>query len=125
MYPEQMVAPMRQDLTQEGVVELRTAEEVDQLLSTEKGTVLVVVNSVCGCAAANANCSGSYDEYNFFAQDDNNGSGHSNPGDSRYCNNNSTYDNCADFSSVYYIKVIRTDGDTDCTPYTLSVGNGY
>ena len=38
MYPEQMVAPMRQDLTQEGVVELRTAEEVDQLLSTEKGT---------------------------------------------------------------------------------------
>ena len=54
MYPEQMVAPMRQDLTQEGIVELRTAEEVDQLLSTEKGTVLVVVNSVCGCAAGNA-----------------------------------------------------------------------
>ena len=54
MYPEQMVAPMRQDLTQEGVVELRTAEEVEQLLSTEKGTVLVVVNSVCGCAAGNA-----------------------------------------------------------------------
>ena len=55
MYPEQMVAPMRQDLTQEGIVELRTAEEeVDQLLCTEKGTVLVVVNSVCGCAAGNA-----------------------------------------------------------------------
>ena len=54
MYPEQMVAPMRQDLTQEGVVELRTAEEVEQLLSTEKGAVLVVVNSVCGCAAGNA-----------------------------------------------------------------------
>ena len=36
MYPEQMVAPMRQDLTKEGVVELRTAEEVEQLLSTEK-----------------------------------------------------------------------------------------
>ena len=35
MYPEQMVAPMRQDLTQEGVIELRTAEEVDKLLSTE------------------------------------------------------------------------------------------
>ena len=51
MYPEQMVAPMRQDLTQEGVIELRTAEEVDKLLSTEKGTVLIVVNSVCGCAA--------------------------------------------------------------------------
>ena len=54
MYPEQMVAPMRQDLTQEGVIELRTAEEVEKLLSTEKGTVLVVVNSVCGCAAKNA-----------------------------------------------------------------------
>ena len=54
MYPEQMVAPMRQDLTQEGIVELRTAEEVEQLLSSEKGTVLVVVNSVCGCAAGNA-----------------------------------------------------------------------
>ena len=54
MYPEQMVAPMRQDLTQEGVVELRTAQEVEQLLGTEKGTVLVVVNSVCGCAAGNA-----------------------------------------------------------------------
>lgn len=54
MYPEHLVAPMRQDLSQEGFVELRTAEEVDQLLSTEKGTVLVVVNSVCGCAAGNA-----------------------------------------------------------------------
>ena len=54
MYPEEMVAPMRQDLTQEGVVELRTAEEVEQILSNEKGTVLVVVNSVCGCAAGNA-----------------------------------------------------------------------
>ena len=54
MYPEHMVAPMRQDLSQEGFSELRTAEEVENLLSTEKGTVLVVVNSVCGCAAANA-----------------------------------------------------------------------
>lgn len=54
MYPEQMVAPMRQDLTQEGFVELRTADEVEHLLSTEKGTILVVVNSVCGCAAGNA-----------------------------------------------------------------------
>lgn len=54
MYPEHMVTPMRQDLTQEGFSELRTAEEVENLLSTEKGTVLVVVNSVCGCAAGNA-----------------------------------------------------------------------
>ena len=54
MYPEHMVTPMRQDLTQEGFAELRTAEEVQNLLGTEKGTVLVVVNSVCGCAAGNA-----------------------------------------------------------------------
>ncbi len=54
MYPEHMVAPMRQDLSQEGFTELRTAEEVENLLSAEKGTVLMVVNSVCGCAAGNA-----------------------------------------------------------------------
>ena len=54
MYPEHMVAPMRQDLSQEGFSELRTAEEVENLLSTEKGTVLLVVNSVCGCAAGTA-----------------------------------------------------------------------
>jgi len=54
MYPEQMVAPMRQDLVQEGFTELRTSEEVQSLLSKKEGTVLVVVNSVCGCAAGNA-----------------------------------------------------------------------
>ena len=54
MYPEHMVAPMRQDLSQEGFTELRTAEEVESLLGTEKGTILMVVNSVCGCAAGNA-----------------------------------------------------------------------
>ena len=54
MYPEQMVAPMRQDLAQEGFTELRSAEEVDKLLGSASGTVLVVVNSVCGCAAGNA-----------------------------------------------------------------------
>jgi putative YphP/YqiW family bacilliredoxin len=54
MYPEHMVAPMRQDLSQEGFIELRTAEEVENLLGTNSGTVLVVVNSVCGCAAGNA-----------------------------------------------------------------------
>ena len=54
MYPEHMVTPMRQDLTQDGFTELRTAEEVQNLLGAEKGTVLVVVNSVCGCAAGNA-----------------------------------------------------------------------
>jgi len=54
MYPEHLVAPMRQDLTSAGFQELRTAEEVDQLLKDHKGTTLLVVNSVCGCAAGAA-----------------------------------------------------------------------
>ncbi len=52
-YPEYMVAPMREELTRLGVEELRTAEEVDTALQ-RSGTTLVVINSVCGCAAANA-----------------------------------------------------------------------
>ena len=54
MYPEQLVAPMRQELTRLGVEELRTADAVDATLKDEKGTTLVVVNSICGCAARNA-----------------------------------------------------------------------
>jgi len=53
MYPEDLVTPMRQDLTMAGFNELFTADEVEQAL-TKEGTTLVVVNSVCGCAAANA-----------------------------------------------------------------------
>lgn len=53
MYPEDLVTPMRQDLTMAGFNELFTADEVEQALAKE-GTTLVVVNSVCGCAAANA-----------------------------------------------------------------------
>jgi putative YphP/YqiW family bacilliredoxin len=49
-----MVTPMRQELTRLGVQELRTAQEVDATLKDSKGTTLVVVNSVCGCAARNA-----------------------------------------------------------------------
>jgi putative YphP/YqiW family bacilliredoxin len=49
-----MVTPMRQELTRLGVQELRTAAEVDATLKGTKGTTLVVVNSVCGCAARNA-----------------------------------------------------------------------
>jgi len=45
---------MRQELTRIGVEELRTAEDVDQAITGEQGTVLVVVNSICGCAAARA-----------------------------------------------------------------------
>jgi len=54
MYDERLVAPMRAELTSVGVEEARTAAEVDAALGTKKGTVLVVVNSVCGCAAGNA-----------------------------------------------------------------------
>ncbi len=50
-YPEMMVAPMREDLARVGFKELRTPEDVDQVLSTEKRTTMVAVNSVCGCAA--------------------------------------------------------------------------
>jgi putative YphP/YqiW family bacilliredoxin len=53
MYPEYLVEPMRKDLTIAGFEELKTPEEVDQAIKSE-GTVFVVVNSVCGCAAANA-----------------------------------------------------------------------
>ena len=54
MYDERMVAPMRAELTRLGIEETRTAEEVDAVLGQKKGTVLVVVNSVCGCAAGMA-----------------------------------------------------------------------
>ena len=54
MYPEFMIAPMREELTRYGVRELRTAEEVDDALTKTEGTVMVVVNSVCGCAAGKA-----------------------------------------------------------------------
>lgn len=53
MYPEEMVKPMREELSVVGFQELYTAEDVEQALAKE-GTTLVVVNSVCGCAARNA-----------------------------------------------------------------------
>ncbi|PTM02677.1 MAG: BrxA/BrxB family bacilliredoxin [Bacteroidetes bacterium] len=53
MYPAELVKPMREDLTKVGFEELQTTEAVDNALAKE-GTTLVVVNSVCGCAAANA-----------------------------------------------------------------------
>ena len=54
MYPAELVAPMKEDLVKEGFKELRSPEEVDEVLSTKEGTTLVVVNSVCGCAAGAA-----------------------------------------------------------------------
>src|SRR5215470_5093198 len=50
-YPEILIKPMREDLTRFGVEETRTPEEVDAVLRDTKGTVMVVVNSICGCAA--------------------------------------------------------------------------
>lgn len=54
MYDERFVTPMRQELTRLGVEEMRTPSEVDAKLKDAPGTTLVVVNSVCGCAARNA-----------------------------------------------------------------------
>jgi putative YphP/YqiW family bacilliredoxin len=53
-YPEIMIRPMREDLTRLGVEELRTAEAVDEAVKNSQGTLMVVVNSVCGCAAGKA-----------------------------------------------------------------------
>ena len=54
MYDERMVAPMRFELTRLGFEEMRTPEAVDTRLKSTPGTTLLVVNSVCGCAARNA-----------------------------------------------------------------------
>jgi putative YphP/YqiW family bacilliredoxin len=53
-YPEIMIRPMREDLTRLGVEELRTPEAVDETVKNSKGTLMVVVNSICGCAAGKA-----------------------------------------------------------------------
>ncbi len=54
MYPEELVAPMRDELTEAGFEELKSAEAVDNKLHNQQGELLVVVNSVCGCAAGSA-----------------------------------------------------------------------
>jgi putative YphP/YqiW family bacilliredoxin len=54
MYPEPLVAPMRSELTEIGFREFRTPEDVDNHLKNHKGTTLLVINSVCGCAAGAA-----------------------------------------------------------------------
>jgi putative YphP/YqiW family bacilliredoxin len=51
MYPEIMVIPMREELTRLGIEELRSAADVDRVLQQPTGTTMVVVNSICGCAA--------------------------------------------------------------------------
>ncbi|GAB4332264.1 MAG: BrxA/BrxB family bacilliredoxin [Flammeovirgaceae bacterium] len=54
MYPEHLVRPMKQDLLTEGFAELTSPKQVDEILKDQKGTTLIVVNSVCGCAAGAA-----------------------------------------------------------------------
>ncbi|MEH0157901.1 BrxA/BrxB family bacilliredoxin [Limibacter armeniacum] len=54
MYPEHLTAPMKEELVADGFKDLTSAAEVSELLDNEKGTVLLVVNSVCGCAAGTA-----------------------------------------------------------------------
>ncbi len=54
VYPEHLIAPMREDLTRFGVEEARTPADVDRILSDQDGTVMMVINSVCGCAAGKA-----------------------------------------------------------------------
>lgn len=51
MYPEILIIPMREELTKAGALELKTADDVDAALADKSGSALVVVNSVCGCAA--------------------------------------------------------------------------
>jgi len=54
VYPEFFIAPMREELTRLGVKELRTAQDVDDAVTGQSGTLMLVVNSVCGCAAGKA-----------------------------------------------------------------------
>ena len=53
-YPEELVAPMRRELSDHGVTELNSATEVDDFLSPDGGSAFVIINSVCGCAAGGA-----------------------------------------------------------------------
>ena len=53
-YPEEICTPMRNELTSVGFIELKTTDDVSALLDRKEGTVLLMVNSVCGCAAGNA-----------------------------------------------------------------------
>ena len=53
-YPESFIGPMRQELTRLGVRELRTVEDVDAAVRDTRGTLMIVVNSMCGCAAGRA-----------------------------------------------------------------------
>lgn len=53
-YPEIMIRPMREELTRLGALELKTADAVDEAVASNQGTLMVIVNSICGCAAGKA-----------------------------------------------------------------------
>ena len=53
MYPEELCTPMREDLTSVGFVEMKDSDKVSEILDKKEGSVLVMINSVCGCAAGN------------------------------------------------------------------------
>ena len=54
MYPEEPCTPMREDLTSVGFIEMKDSDKVSEILDKKEGSVLVMINSVCGCAARNA-----------------------------------------------------------------------
>jgi len=54
MYPEELCTPMREDLTNVGFIEMKDSDKVSEILDKKEGSVLVMINSVCGCAAGNA-----------------------------------------------------------------------
>ena len=54
MYPEELCTPMREDLTSVGFIEMKDSDKVSEILDKKEGSVLVMINSVCGCAAGNA-----------------------------------------------------------------------
>ena len=60
MYPAEIVAPFIEELTSKGFKELTSSEEVDNHLNSPSGTKLVVINSVCGCAAGASGAAGGY-----------------------------------------------------------------
>ena len=67
-----------------------------------------------------------YTEFDFYAYDSNEGSGHLSPSDSRYCQNGSQYNECDDLSGDFYIQVFRNSGaPTTCGGYQLNIDNGY
>ncbi|MEL6347054.1 MAG: hypothetical protein AAFV53_28325 [Myxococcota bacterium] len=77
------------------------------------------------CTSRECSTTSDVDSYDRFARDDGDGLNHLTPSDRRYCRNGSRNDRCDDLSDTFYVRVKRTSGGADCTPYTLRVTNGY